>query len=274
MTDKPETKMTRKELKAPDEFQKLGAQAMPFMVAHEKTIVVGIIAVVLIGGVFAVMNVFSNRSHEAAVNEYAAALKVLQRPVNPNPPAPKEPVEGEPPPIPEDPPFKTEVEKDEAVIKALTDFRAKSPGSKASASAGLPLGQALLRTGKPAEALTAFDDYLKHSDPTDPLRPTALEGRGYALEEKKEFDQALAAFDQLARENKSDFMKGMGLYHRGRVLLLQGKSDEGAKQLVEVPNMAPNTAAARLASDRIALLASQGVKIPTATTPVPTKDGG
>lgn len=273
MSEKSEQKMTRKELKAPDEFQKLGAQAMPLMVKHQQTIVIAIAGAVVIAGVFALINHFSAKSQEAAVNDYAAALKVLQRPVNPNPPAPKEPAEGDAPAEPEEPPFKTEADKDAAVIKALTDFRSKAAGSRASANAALPLGQALLRQGKPAEALTAFDDYLKGSDPADPLRPTALEGKGYALEEKKEFDQALAAFDQLARENKSDFMKGMGLYHRGRVLLLQGKADEGARQLVEVPNMAPNTAAARLASDRIALLASQGVAIPTATTPAP-KDGG
>ncbi len=244
------------------------------MVAHQKTIVMVIAGAVLVAGIFAVVNHFSAKSQEAAINEYAAALKVLQRPVNANPPAPKTPAEGEATPPPEDPPFKTDAEKDEAVIKALTEFRAKSSGSRAAAGAGLPLGQALLRVGKPVEALAAFDDYLKGSDPTDPLRPTALEGRGYALEEKKDFDQALGAFDQLARENKSDFMKGMGLYHRGRVLLLQGKIEEGAKQLVEVPNMAPNTAAARLAADRIALLASLGTKIPTATTPAPSKDGG
>jgi len=273
MSDKPEHKMTRKELKAPDEFQKLGAQAMPFMVSHQKTIVLAIAGTVLIAGVFAVMNHFGAKQQQAAINEYAATLKVLQRPVNPNPPEPKAPAEGEPVPPPEDPPFKTEAEKDAAVIKALTEFRTRSPGSRAAANAALPLGQALLRVGQPAEALAAFDDYLKGSDPSDPLRPTALEGKGYALEEKKDFDQALAAFDQLARENKSDFMKGMGLYHRGRVLLLQGKAEEGARQLVEVPNMAPNTAAARLATDRIALLASQGVKIPAPTTPAP-KDGG
>ncbi len=274
MSEKPDHKLTRKELKAPDEFQKLGAQAMPFMIAHQQTIVVAIGAAVLIAGIFAVVTHFSSKKQEAAVNEYAAALKVLQRPVNPNPAPPPTPVEGEPTPPPKDPPFKSEAEKDEAVIKALNDFRAKAAGSRAAASAALPLGQALLRVGKPTEALAAFDNYLEGSDPADPLRPTALEGRGYALEENKNFDQALAAFDKLAGENKSDFMKGMGLYHRGRVLLLQGKSEEGAKQLVEVPNVAPNTAAARMAADRIALLASQGVKIPTAMTPVPSKDGG
>ncbi len=274
MSDKPESKMSRKEMKAPDEFQKFGAQAMPAMVKYEKLIVAVIMGGVLVAGIFAVVSHFNDKSQAAAVNDYAATLKVLQRQVNPNPPAAKEPVAGEPVPEPEDPPFKSEAEKDDAVIKVLTEFRAKAAGSRASSSAALPLGQALLRAGKPAEALAAFDDYLKGSDPADPLRPTALEGRGYALEEKKDFDQALTAFDQLARENKSDFMKGMGLYHRGRVLLLQGKADEGAKQLVEVPNVAPNTAAARLAADRIALLAAQGVTIPAPLTPAPSKDGG
>ena len=34
-------KMTRKELKAPDEFQKIGAQAVPLLVQHQKTLVIG-----------------------------------------------------------------------------------------------------------------------------------------------------------------------------------------------------------------------------------------
>lgn len=268
MSDKPEHKMTRKELKAPDEFQKIGAQAMPFMVAHQKTIVGGIVAIVGVAGIIGLVNELGSKSQDSARNDFAATLKVLQRPVNANPTPAK--AEGDT----SEPPFKSEAEKDEAVIKALTEFRAKARGTRSAANAALPLGQALLRQGKPQEALDALDEYLKISDSSDPLRPSALEGRGYALEAKKDYDQALAAFDQLAHENKSDFMKGMGLYHRGRVLLLQGKAEEGAKQLVEVPNMAPNTAAARLSADRIALLATTGMTIPTPITPPPSKDGG
>ena len=44
-----------------------------------------------------------------------------------------------------------------------------------------------------AARLTAFDDYLKGSTADDPLRPTALEGKGYALEAKKDYDGAMAA---------------------------------------------------------------------------------
>ena len=99
MADKPEHKMSRKELKAPDEFQKLGQQAMPFMVTHQKTIFFAIVGAVAIGGVVAVVNHFNTKEQEAARNDFAATLKVLQRPVNPNP---KAVAEGEtaPEPVP------------------------------------------------------------------------------------------------------------------------------------------------------------------------------
>jgi len=207
-------KLTRKELKAPDEFQRIGAQAVPLLVQHQKTIVIGVAAAVAVGlGGFLLQ--WMGQRHEAHANEdLGAALRDLSRDVRAGD-APAEP--GEPLS------FKTEAAKDEAVIKSLTDFRAKESGSRAAATAALPLGEALLREGKGAEAITAFDEYLKKSPSDDPLRPTALEGKGYALESKKDYDGALAAFDQLAKENTGEFMKGMGLYHRARILLLQAR---------------------------------------------------
>ncbi|MBK7863400.1 MAG: tetratricopeptide repeat protein [Archangiaceae bacterium] len=249
-------KLSRKELKAPDEFQKLGAQALPFFVQHQKTIVGSIIIFVVVGlGVFSIQYL-GQRGDEKANADLGAALRDLSREVSASAvPEPNQPVV-----------FKTEAEKNAAVIKSLTEFRAKNSG-KAAATAALPLGHALLREGKSQEALTAFDDYLKGSPASDPLRPTALEGRGYALEAKKDYDGALSAFDQLAKENTAEFMKGMGLYHRARMLLLQGKTDEGVKQLQQLEQSAPGSSAARLAVERIGVLASQGVKIPEAPKP-------
>jgi tetratricopeptide (TPR) repeat protein len=245
--------MTRKELKAPDEFQKLGAQAVPLLVQHQKSIVAGIVAVVGIGLAIVLVQWFGQRGEERANTELGAALRDLSRDVS----ATATPAEGD-----EKPPFKSETDKDQAIIKSLTEFRQKEASSKASKTAALPLGQALLREGKTQEAIAAFDDYLKGSSQDDPLRPTALEGKGYALEAKKDYDAALAAFDQLAKENNTEFMKGMGLYHRARILLLQGKTDEGVKQLQEIEGAAPGSSAARLAVERVGVLASQGVKIP------------
>jgi tetratricopeptide (TPR) repeat protein len=253
-------KLTRKELKAPDEFQKLGAQAVPFLVQHQKTFVFGVVGVVAVGFLVFAVQFMGQHGEEKADMALGAALREMNREVNAG---------GTPSEDNGKAPFKTSAEKDDAIIKSLSDFRAKEKGTKASSTAALPLGQALLREGKSQEALAAFDDYLKGSTQNDPLRPTALEGKGYALEAKKDYDAALAAFDQLAKENTSEFMKGMGLYHRARILLLQGKTDEGVKQLQEIEGAAPGSSAARLAAERVGVLASQGVKIPEAPKLVP-----
>lgn len=249
----------QKELKQPDEFQKLGAEAVPFLEKHGKQFGMGLGAVLAVGLVIAIAASMSGRGEEQAGREFGAALRVLERPVNATPGETK---------AGEEPPFKTEVEKDEALVKALTDFRSKHPGRKAAASAALPLAQALLRQGKADQASPLIDEFIAKSDAGDPLRPAAYEARGYALEAQKKYDEALTAFDTLAKENKTDFLKGMGQYHRARVLILKGDTAGAAKTLAEIEAVAPNTAAARLAKDRITVLASQGVEIPK-IAPVP-----
>lgn len=245
----------QKELKAPDEFQKLGQEALPFLEKHGRQVVMGVGAVLAVGLIIGIATSMSGRGEAAAGKEFGAALKVLERPVN----ADAKPEATKPG---EDPPFKTEQEKDEAIAKSLSDFRAKRPGTKAAISAALPLAQVYLRQGKADQALPLIDEYLAKADPNDPIRPAAHEARGYALEAQKKYDDALSAFDQLARENKTDFMKGMGLYHRGRILLIKGDTAGAAKTFSEIEGAAPNTAAARLAKDRITALVAAGVDVP------------
>ena len=80
------------------------------------------------------------------------------------------------------------------------------------------------------------------------------------------------AFDQMNKSNKSGYMSGMGLYHRARILLVQGKKEEAAKAFAEISGVAPNTAAAKMATERLSLLASQGVKVPPPA--IPAADAG
>ena len=69
-------------------------------------------------------------------------------------------------------------------------------------------------------------------------------------------------------------MKGMGLYHRARMLLIKGDTAAAAKTLSEIEGAAPNSAAARLAKDRIAVLTAQGVDVPKPAPVVPAIDAG
>jgi len=257
-------KLTRKEMKAPDALQRAGQDAREWVQGRQRSLAIGIaVAFVGLSGA-ALVSYLSGKSEAAAAKELGQELQTLARPVDAAPPA-DAPAEN--------PPFKTEKDKDEAIVKAMTDFRAQHGGTHANASAALPLAQALFRLQKYDESLAAFDDYLKIVPPDDPLRALALEGKGYCFEAKNQLDQALATFDELSRESKTEFMNGMGLYHRARVLIAQGKKTEAAAQLAEIPGSAPNTAAARLAQDRMNLLASQGVIIPPVAKP-PSLDAG
>ncbi len=251
-------KADQKELKQPDEFQKLGQEAVPWLERNGRTVMMATGGVLAVGLVLGIMSSLSARAEETASRDFGAALRVLERPVNASATEakPGEPV-----------PFKSEAEKDAAIVTGLTELRTKHAGKQAAISAALPLAQALLRQGKADQALPLLDEYLAKADPNDTVRPAALEARGYALEAQSKLDEALAAFDTLARESKTDFLKGMGQYHRGRVLMIKGDTAAAAKTFSEIESAAPNTAAARLAKDRIATLAAQGVTVPAPPPP-------
>lgn len=256
-------KMTRKELKAPDAFQKKGSEVGAWLLERRKAVVIAVVVALFGSGSVVLGGWISNRGQEQAAKELGAALAVLGRAVDASGTAPEPGAEA---------PFKTEMEKDEAVVKALSEFRSKHADSRAAKTASLPLAQAELRLGRADEALRSFEEYLATAPAGDPLRATALEGKGYALEAKGDLEKAVAAFEQLSRESTAEFLNGMGLYHRARLLIQQGKKEEAAKQLAEIPGVAPNSAAARLATDRMAVLAAEGVAVPPPS--VPAADAG
>lgn len=251
-------KLTRKELKQPDAFQAAGAQAQSWFHERQKAILIAVAVVVLGGLGVALATYLSTRSDQRAAKTFGEALAPLERPV----------VTGQtdmPPPAAdsdEKPPFKSQQEKDEALVKSLTEFRGDHGSSKAAATAALALAQANFRLGKHDEALGGFDDFLKIAQNDDPLRAAALEGKGYVFEAKGDLDKALTAFEQLARENKTEFLTGMGSFHRARVLVAQGKKEEAAKEFSTIAQQHPNTAAARLSQERLSTLVAAGIRPP------------
>jgi len=263
-------KTTQKELKQPDTFQRLGHEAQDWLIERQSLILL-VLGVLVVGGlVAALMNYFSGRGEDKASQELGRVLEILERPVVPA-------VEGVPltPPPGEEPPFKTAAEQDDALEKALTAFRAAHGGTQAATTAALPLGKAQLRLGKNDQAIASFDSFLKDVGQNEPLRATALEGKGYAFEAQQKYEDALRAFEEMAKVSAGDYLQGMGDYHRARMLIQQGKKEDAAALLVKIPVDHANSAAARLSSERTALLAAEGVKIPPPPAPANTKpDGG
>ena len=242
----------QKELKSPDAFQKVGVEASSWLETNQRLVITAILGVVGVGFLAAVASHYTKRGDTTAGKELAKALSLLERPVV----SAGSNLEGV---DVSEPSFKSETEKDTAFAAELSALREKQKGTPTAAAAALPLGQVFYRQGKYDEALAAFEEYLRGADAKDPLRTSALEGVGYAHEAKKELDQAAKAFDQMAREGGSDFLKGMGLYHRGRILVQQGRLEEGAKQFADINAAAPGSSASRLAAERLSQLAAKGV---------------
>jgi tetratricopeptide (TPR) repeat protein len=232
---------------------------------REKAVVGLVLLVVVVVAAYNLVNYFSDRREEAAAQAFGAVLKDVERPV-----------QGEGaanPSISSDqPPFKTQKEKSEATLKAMGDFREHHKGTRAALTAELESGRAAFNLGDYDRAVAAYSDFAQYAPVEDPLRVDAFEGMGYAYEAKNQLDQAIEAFEQMNKSNRTGYMNGMGLYHRARILLLQGKKEEAAKAFAEVSGVAPNTPAAKMATERMSLLASQGVTVPPPA--VPAADAG
>lgn len=257
--------LTRKELKQPDAFQKVGGTASQWLIDRQKLVAGLALGLLLLGAGVSLASYFGDRNQSEASNALGTALAVLDRPVA-----------GTPGGRSDLPPFATESERREALIKALSDFRSSHGKSASSTTASLVLAQTLLLQGKLDEALATYDDYLKTAGQESPLRAIALEGRGYAFEAQGKLDDAYAAFEQLGREGRTKLLEGMGLYHQARIRILQGKKEEAAKQLSEISGAAPDSAASRLAAERLAALAAEGIKPPQAVVlpPAAATDAG
>lgn len=129
---------------------------------------------------------------------------------------------GRPPPSPV---VKDEAERAAAVEKALQDLAVKAPGSPAEIDGILLAAARMMREGKPAEAQAEYRRFLDAAGAGHPLRWAAREGLAFAVEAQGDLDAALAEFKTLAGE-KGVFYRDMGLWHQGRVLERQGKTDE------------------------------------------------
>lgn len=244
-------KLSRKELREPDAFVKLGGGIREWLQGRSMMVGGAVAALVLALGGVALADYFNGRGEQRASQDLGAALKILERPVSETATT-----------TGDDAPFKSEAEKDQAVQKAMIEFRDAHQGTRAGHTAGFVAAEASLRLKQYDDALKALETYLKTAQEENPLRAAALEAQGYAWEGKGDLEKALGSFEQLSRENKSDFLAGMGLYHKGRIFLLQDKKEEAAKTFADIPVAHPGTEAAKKAGERLAQLKAQGVTVP------------
>ena len=153
------------------------------------------------------------------------------------------------------PRFKTDGERQAAVVKELDAFLAAHGGTGLKAEALVMKGAALPELGKPDEAIAAYDGALA-GRLDDRLRFVAHEGRGYAFEAKGELDKALAAFAQLNDDATifQGFYKDRALYHRARLTEIKGDKVGAVEIYRQILAKVPDSAMKDEITDRLAVL--------------------
>jgi predicted negative regulator of RcsB-dependent stress response len=248
-------KLTRKEIRSPDAFQRVSTEYWNKVVKHRKAVLIGVGAFFGIFLLIAVVSHMSARNSAEAGAALSRALEVARRGV-----------EGtlDPSADPDAPKFATFREKNEELARQLEEVLSQFPGTDAAVTAGVWLADAQFHLGKLDEAAAGYEEYLKASPKGTPLRTLALESLGYVYEAKKDFDKALDAFDRMSKEAAGEPNKARAELHRGRVLELQGKKQEAAAAFRKVKDTWKEAPASREASERLGMLAAQGVVAPAA----------
>ena len=219
---KHEHELTRKEMKGPDRFQVAFGRAAAWVASNEKRValgVAGLVAVVAAGvGVSAWTG---SREKQAAVLLYRA-LEDMEGVIS-----------SVPVPALSTPTFKTDEEKQRAVLAAAEQVRRQSPSSEAARTATLTAGEAHFKLGEHDLAIASWEEYLRSAKDGDSLRFAALDGIARAQEAKGALDQAAATFDRLGSE--AGFYRDRATLERARVLVKAGKADEAKKLLQAFP---------------------------------------
>ncbi len=133
--------------------------------------------------------------------------------------------------------FKTADERRESALKKFRDVESRFPNTGAAILARLSEGSLLLDARQPDPAIVAFTDVkssaLGMADAE--VRGRALEGLGFAYEQKGNLDEAAKTFKDLEATVDVLGFKELAMYHQARVLEARngGGDKEKAKELLK-----------------------------------------
>jgi predicted negative regulator of RcsB-dependent stress response len=245
----------KEELREPDPFLRATTQMWEAFATHAQKIGIGVAVVIVAVMVFAGLSAHQKGAADEAGAALSKALEIAARPVSK-----EEPAAGDEPVDPDEKPFKTDSEKQTALIAALQDVRSHFAQSTAGVAALLPLGNAQLRLGKADDASQSYQACVAQSSKDDPLRALAQLGLAHVAESKKDYAAAAAAYDDLMRDAPHSFLKDQAAFGKAAILEAQGQKQQAAEAFAQVKDSYPSTEASREATDRLGALAAAGFK--------------
>ncbi len=237
-------KLTRKEMRSPDRFQRLSTSAAKWMVERKQLLIYGATALVVL---LLVVGIFRSMGAQRKVDEGAALAYAMD--------AMRQGVKGlyDPSADKDLPEFDTAKARYEEISRRLELVLKEHADSKSAITAKLLLADADQHLGRLESAETGYNAFLAATDAKDPRRVAAFESLGYLYESRKDWGKATEAFDKMAAAAGGDKGKAEAAFHKARILELSGKKDEARAAFQKVKDDFKDAPAARLAGDRLTM---------------------
>ncbi|MBN2362242.1 MAG: tetratricopeptide repeat protein [Deltaproteobacteria bacterium] len=222
---KEERKAASPSLDQPDEFISVTQRIFNWMTANSKTVLWTLGVMLAIGVAYAaVTSIMTQRSSKASAL-LGDVIRTQEGQVDLSGLA----LEG----TSDEPVFKSDQEKNQAVRAAAEKLVAAYPRSHAANAGRLFLGRACLDLGDDACSVKAFEDFLELASAADPLRNNALLGLGAAWEHKGDFAKAADAYEKVA-DGSISFGKDLGLYAAARSRAATGDKERALRHLERI----------------------------------------
>ena len=191
-------RITRKEIKQPDEFITFSARAIEFSQAHTREITIGVASVLVLGLLAWAVSAYSNKKEAQAARLLAQAQALLQ-------PISTEAQAGQPVPAE----AKADPEAAARALVLLLDVVENYKRTEASKVARILVGQRYYEAGDYDAAIDTYEAFLKKANPKPELKAMAREGLAYAHEAKEDFEQAAICYEELSKSSLT-WVQGWG----------------------------------------------------------------
>ncbi len=226
-------KITKKQLKQPDEFFTFTDHAFHFVMRHRKQFATGGIIVLIVVLSIVLFRFWEDKKEGEANQKLTLALESVEAVMNPSPQATPA--------------------NDQGALEKLDELTKGFPGTYAGKLALLYKGTLLLKMGQFDEAIQSFQTFLSKMGKEKAYGLLALDGLGFAYEGKKDYEKAIESYKQIITADEK-FGSGEAYLKIGRCYEKLGKSKEAVESYQSFLKSSPKSLLTNAVSRKVSLL--------------------
>lgn len=229
-------RITKKQLKEPDEFITLTERAFIFIREHSRKVAGGGILLLVLILAFIVFQMWDKKKEEEAAREFGVATGLYERGV-------AQAREGS-------------IQGDKDVLAKFDEIITKFPRTSSGRFSLLYKGNVYLRKGEFDEAIKAYAAFLDKSGKERLYRYFAWEGLGHAYEGKKDYAKALEAYQKIVEVGEGYQLAEANL-NIGYCYEKLGKSKEALESFKAFLSSNPKSSLGNVVLRKVSLLEKQ-----------------